>query len=166
MFDTILHGASGFAYACLGLAGVQLLLGKPETTKQFVAYLVFGFAISMTFEVLWELFEYASTALIGFDMQEDTIIHGFGSYFLSGTHVELVEIEGITQTIIYYGDGLTYTINGYLDIGLIDTIVDMAVCFAGALIYVLLLLIDWFKGKLFYRLLIPEKWVGRETSKS
>ncbi len=163
-FDTVLHTMSGFAYACLAFAGVQWLLGKPQNTKQFVVYLLFGLAFSLAIEVVWELFEYASTALIGFDMQEDTIIHGFGSYFLSGTHTELVEIEGITKTIIYYGDGLMRTIDGYLDIGLIDTILDMAVCFLGTLVYLVVLLIDWFKGKALYRVLIPAKAEAAELS--
>ncbi len=51
---------------------------------------------------------------------------------------------------------LRLTIDGYLDIGLIDTIEDMAVCFLGAIIYFVAIAIDWHKKKILFRGLIPQ----------
>ncbi|MCM1306773.1 MAG: hypothetical protein NC037_05920 [Bacteroides sp.] len=157
-FDTILHVVSGFLFACLGFGLMQLIIGKAENKKSFLACLLFGFAMSLAIGLMWELFEYAGTALLGQDMQEDTIINGFNSFLLSGTHSETFDVEGIVQTVIYLSNGQTVTINGYLDIGLIDTIIDMAVCFGGGVFYMIATAIDWCKSKnkRFFKAFIPQ----------
>lgn len=134
-FDDVLHCITGFVFACIGFAVPKLFVGEPQSGRMFAVCLLFGFFFSLAIAVLWELFEFAGTSLLGFDMQEDTVVDGFGSYLLSGTHSELVRVDGITKTIIYYGGGRTLTIDGYLDIGLIDTIGDMAVCALGTTVY-------------------------------
>ncbi len=134
-FDALLHCITGFVFACIGFAVPKLFVGEPQSGRMLAVCLLFGFFFSLAIAVLWELFEFAGTSLLGFDMQEDTVVNGFGSYLLSGTHSELVQVDGITKTIIYYGDGRTLTIDGYLDIGLIDTIGDMAVCALGTTVY-------------------------------
>ena len=155
-FDIILHVLSGFVFACLGFGLFQLAVGEAKNKKAFWACLLFGFALSLAIGLVWELFEYLGTALFGLDMQEDTIVNGFNSYLLSGTHSETFNIDGITQTVIYFGSGKSVTIDGYLDIGLIDTIEDMAVCFLGAIIYFVAIAIDWHKKKILFRGLIPQ----------
>lgn len=156
-FDILLHGLSGFIFACLGFMLMELMIGESQDKKKFFACLLFGVMFSLAIAVLWELYEHAAGALLGSDMQEDKIISGFGSYLLSGNHNEVFEVDGITKTIIYYGNGKTLAIDGYLDIGLFDTIGDMAVCTLGALIYTLALVVDWFKcKKRLYRLVVPQ----------
>lgn len=137
-FDLLLHTLSGVLFACLGFSLAQLFFGEKTGTKAFFGKLLFGVCFSLTVAVAWELFEYTCSALFGLDMLEDGIIRGFNSYLLSGTHSETVQINDIVKTIVYYGDGLTYVIDGYLDIGLIDTIGDMAVCTLGAVAFALL----------------------------
>lgn len=155
-FDTILHCISGFIFACLGFALLQLFIGKAENKRTFGACLLFGFVFSLAIAVLWELFEYFGTAALGLDMQEDTIVHSFNSYLLSGTHSKTFDVEGITQTIIYFGNGKTLTLDGYLDLGLIDTIADMAICLFGSIIYLVTISIDWCKKKVLFRAFIPK----------
>lgn len=145
-FDTVLHTISGFIFACLGF-GLFAKLTPPNNRKSFLACFIFGFVFSMAIAALWELFEYACT-LFGFaDMQEDTMIDGFMSYLLSGTHSAGVLVEDIAQTIIFFGDGQKIVLDGYLDIGLIDTMVDIFVCFIGAVVYCIIIGIAWFKCK-------------------
>ena len=115
---------------------------------------------SLAVAVLWEMFEYAAYAFAGIDMQEDMIVDGFSSYLLSGSHNQTVTIDGITQTIIHYGDGQTYVIEGYLDIGMYDTLNDMLVCTIGCFLFALLLLPDRVLGGKLKDLLI-----GRPTEK-
>ena len=82
----------------------------------------------------------------------------FRSYYLSEghLHIEPIHIDNITHTIIFYGDGQQYTIpGGYLDIGLIDTEVDMAICFICSVIFFGIMTADWFLGKRLYKWLIP-----------
>lgn len=156
-FDTLLHGISGLVFSCFGFALMQCVIGKSETKRRFIACLIFGFVFSLAIAAVWELFEYASGSLLGYDMQEDAIIKGFNSYLLSGTHNEIVEVDGIIRTIICYGDGQQLVINGYLDIGLIDTMADIAICSFGAVVYLILLIICRKEETPVRRWLIPDK---------
>lgn len=142
-FDEILHGISGLLFAAVGFTLMKRILGNDRSKKNFFLCLLVGALLSLTIANLWEMFEYASYALFGIDMQEDMIIHGFSSYLLSGTHNKTVVIDSIVKTVIYLSDGSTYVIDGgYLDIGMYDTLNDMLVCLIGCLIFVVILLID------------------------
>ena len=135
-FDTILHGLSGVLFACVGFALSVRFFGNSGGIKKFFGHIVFALCFSLAIAVLWEIFEYVCTLLVGADMMEDTFVNKINSYLLAGSHSETVTIDGITKTVIYYGNGKTYTINGYLDLGLIDTLSDMIICTVGAIIFV------------------------------
>lgn len=156
VFDLILHALSGLVFACCGFTLIQLLIGKPTTTKKFFACMLFGFMFTLAIAVVWELFEFSIYTIMGFDMMEDSVIDGFASYLLAGNHNEIVKVDGITQTIIYYGNQQSITINGYLDIGLLDTITDMFICFAGSVVFVIVSTISYFKCKKINDLLCPQ----------
>lgn len=156
-FDTILHTVSGFVFACLGFGLFTKLVNGPNKRKNFFACLLFGFAFSMTIAALWELFEYGCSLVGPVDMQEDTIIDGFMSYLLAGTHSAGIVVQDITQTVITFGDGQTLVIEGYLDIGLIDTMVDMFVCLVGGVVYCIMLWIAERKCKKLAELVLPNK---------
>lgn len=147
-FDTVLHGLSGFIFACLGFAVLKLFIGDPKSNRSFFACLVFGFVCSMAIAAVWELFEFTIGYVSGVDVQEDTVISSFQSFLLSGDHNDPVVLEGIDKTIVILEDGSEYVIKGgYLDIGLTDTITDIAVCLGGAAVYFVTITVDWFKGK-------------------
>lgn len=154
-FDTILHTVSGFVFACLGFGLFTKLVGGPNERKNFFACLLFGFAFSMMIAAFWELFEYGCSLVGPVDMQEDTIIDGFMSYLLAGTHSAGIVVQDITQTVITFGNGETLVIEGYLDIGLIDTMVDMFVCLIGAVVYCVVLGIAELKCKKLANLFLP-----------
>lgn len=139
-FDTLLHGISGIAFAAFGFSLAMRLFGTGEGERLF-GCVAFAFCFSLAVAVLWELFEYGCTMLFGFDMMEDSYVGSISSYLLSGTHNETVTLDGITKTVIYYADGKTFTVNGYLDLGLIDTVADMAICTLGAAVFSLIALI-------------------------
>ena len=90
-------------------------------------------------------------------MQEDTVIKGFYSFKISCDHGAAFDASGIDKTVIHFADGReAFEFDGYLDIGLIDTIIDMAVCFLGSLIYFVLFALDWFKfNKTLNKVFIP-----------
>jgi len=154
-FDTILHTLSGFIFACLGFALIELLIGEAKDKKSFFGCMLFGLFFSLAIGLVWELFEYLGTVAMGYDMQEDTIINSFNSYLLSGTHAKTFDVDGIVQTVIYLKDGSTVTIDGYLDIGLIDTIEDMSVCFFGSLAYFAAISISWFTKRHVFNWFVP-----------
>lgn len=134
-FDDILHTLSGFAFACLGFSLAIKFFGEAKDNKGFFARILFGAIFSLAIALLWELFEYYSSLIFGFDMMEDCIINDISSYYLSGGHNQAVVINDITKTVIYYGENQTYVINGYLDVGLTDTLSDMSVCFLGTVLF-------------------------------
>lgn len=155
-FDDILHTMSGFAFACCGFGLARLFVGEVDKRRPFVGCLLMGLFFSLAIATLWELFEYAGTYFLHQDMQEDTVVRSFESFYLSGTHRHAMSVSDIVCTVIYRADGSTVTIDGYLDLGLIDTVTDMAVCLLGSVVYAVALPIDRAcKGRMF-RAVIPQ----------
>ena len=90
----------------------------------------------MTIGVLWEFFEYGVDKVMKYDMQKDNIINNISSVALNekGENIPVI-IDNIENTTIYYQENSTQKeehINGYLDIGLNDTMEDLLVNFIGA----------------------------------
>lgn len=155
-FDNILHTVSGFVFSCLGYILVKVFFGEDTTHKKFFGSIIFGAIFSLMISLIWEVFEYTANELFGFDMLADTMIDGFNSYLLSGTHSEYLSIQGITQTIIYYGNNEVLVLDGYLDIGMLDTLHDMIVCLFGALIFILTTSLSHFTFKKFNEIVLPK----------
>ena len=133
-WDLILHALSGWLFAYIGYEIFLRLFPKSEGQGIF-PYLFAGVLFSLSAALLWELFEAGATWLLPVDMQEDTVVHAIRSFYLSGTHDVPTEITGITETVIRYTDGRTLTLAGYLDLGLLDTLTDMAICLCGNLLF-------------------------------
>lgn len=69
-------------------------------------------------------------------MQKDTFVTSISSVALDPANEgNRIQIRDIATTVITTASGDTTTINGYLDIGLIDTMKDLLVNFAGALVF-------------------------------
>lgn len=105
----------------------------------FVAIVAFCF--SMTVGVLWEFFEFGADTFIRTDMQKDRIVQSISSVSLhpEGKNIPIV-LNDIEKTIIYShnsDDELVETTipNGYLDLGIIDTMKDLLVNFIGAFVF-------------------------------
>ena len=87
----------------------------------------------MTIGVLWEFFEYGMDRLFHMDMQKDTIVHTISSVMLDPTNKNIpITIDNITSVAV---NGQDLGFNGYLDIGLYDTMEDLFVNFIGALTF-------------------------------
>ncbi len=163
-FDTVLHGISGFVFACIGFSVLKVLIVNPDNSKRFFACLIFGFICSLAIAALWELFEFTASLISGTDIQEDTIVSGFQSFLISGDHSNAYDAGDILQTVIQFKDGREpLVIDGYLDIGLIDTIEDMAICLGGAVIYCIALTADWFTAKKSLNLIFIPAYTGKKT---
>ena len=137
-WDTVLHTLNGFLCAALGVSLVEILNKDkriPFQLSPFFMALV-SFCFSMTIGVLWEFFEFGMDMLFLLDMQKDTVITQISTTYLDPTKQNLrVLIPEITQTAV---NGQVMDINGYLDIGLIDTMEDLLVNFIGAIIFAIL----------------------------
>lgn len=134
VWDTMLHTLNGFICAGVGF-GLIDILNRNERIKMNLSPLfvcLFSFCFSMTVGVVWEFFEFSMDMFFGKDMQKDTVVSYINSYLLSGSENKMISIKEITDTAV---NGRNLGIDGYLDIGLIDTMKDLIVNFVGAVVF-------------------------------
>lgn len=143
-WDLILHTINGFLCAAIGFSLIDILNRDEKIhmklSPKFVA--VVAFCFSMTVGVLWEFFEFSGDRFLNTDMQKDRIVTQISTVELNkeGKNVPVI-VKNIDHTIIYSYDeqtnSYTETVipNGYLDIGLIDTMKDLIVNFIGAVVF-------------------------------
>lgn len=138
-WDIILHTINGFLATAVGFSLVDLLNKNSKNINLSPFYLcLVAFCFSMTIGVLWEFFEYGCDKFLNVDMQKDTVIQKISSVALNPDgENKAVVVDDIGKTIIYdtNGDVLQVIDNGYLDIGLNDTIEDLFVDFIGAIVF-------------------------------
>jgi hypothetical protein len=140
-WDTMLHTINGFLCAAIGIALIDILNRHEKfcisMSPVFVALVAFCF--SMTIGILWEFFEFAGDILLRTDMQKDTLLTSVSTVQLhpEGMNIPVV-VDHIGKTIIYAdvnGNASELIINGYLDIGLMDTMKDLLVNLIGAIVF-------------------------------
>lgn len=137
-WDTALHTLNGFLCAAVGFALVDMLNRSKRTSLNLspIYLALTAFCFSMTVGVLWEFIEFAADQIFLLDMQKDYIITEFSSSKMgSVVGSDVITVGNITETIITTEDGQKICINGYLDIGLIDTMKDLLVNFVGAVFF-------------------------------
>ena len=138
-WDTMLHTINGFLAAAVGFSMVILLNENERLTfdlSPFFLALV-AFCFSMTIGVLWEFFECVMDQFFLLDMQKDMVVNQLSTVLLDPTGGNKpVIIKGITDVIVVAGgEEISLGLNGYLDIGLLDTMKDLLVNFIGAVIF-------------------------------
>ena len=134
-WDTMLHTTTGFLSAATGFALIDILNRnsriKFHLSPIYVALAAFCF--SMTVGVLWEFFEFGMDRLFHLDMQKDTVGQSITSVMLDPTNGNTpITIDGI-HSVAVNGNDLGF--DGYLDIGLYDTMEDLFVNFIGAVTF-------------------------------
>lgn len=137
-WDTMLHTINGFLAAAIGFSLINLLNKNSHNFNLSPIYLcLVAFCFSMTIGVVWEFFEFGADHLFKLDMQKDRIVNTISSVELDPDKANNpVIINNIDSTVIYDQDGHELvTIDGYLDIGIIDTMKDLIVNFIGAVVF-------------------------------
>ena len=142
-WDTMLHTVNGFLCAAIGFALVDILNRSSKIKFQLSPFYlaIVAFCFSMTVGVLWEFFEFFMDYVFLMDMQKDTVVYALPSVTFDTTMSnDVVVIDAITNTIVQTSDGTLYNfadygINGYLDMGVIDTMKDLFVNFIGAVVF-------------------------------
>lgn len=137
VWDKLLHTCGGVMFAILGAYFFDRLTQNYEAPA---AKTIFALCFSMAVAVLWEFCEFGVDRFLGMDMQDDTVIYGLTSYLLGDTLGVTGSIPNI-QTVMVNGIPLP----GYIDIGLIDSMLDMLLETMGAIVTCVLLWLD--KGK-------------------
>ena len=139
IWDKLLHTSGGVMFAILGAYIFDLLAKNKELPA---ARVIFALCFSMAIAVLWEFCEFGGDTFLGMDTQADTVIHGLTSYLLGDSLGITGSISDIQSVAV---NGVLLPVDGYIDIGLIDTMLDMLLETAGAVVTCVLLWLD--KGK-------------------
>ena len=138
-WETMLHTLNGFLCAAIGFSLVDMLNRHERFSLSLspVFMAIVAFCFSMTIGVLWEFFECAMDQLFLLDMQKDSIMHSISSVMLDPTGGNTpVIIRDITDVIVVAGgEEIPLGLGGYLDVGILDTMKDLAVNFVGAVIF-------------------------------
>ncbi len=138
-WDTMLHTLYGFVFAGFCFSLVNVFNKEEQTFKLSTGYLCFSTVSStLFFGMLWEYFEFFADQCLGKDMQKDHVVDHFQSVMLDDTHSNIpIKVDDIVGTIIKHSDGTLeeLPINGYLDIGVYDTMKDMLVATLGVLLF-------------------------------
>lgn len=136
-WDTILHTLNGFLAAGVGFSLVDILNKSSKNIKLSPIYVaIVAFCFSMTIGVLWEFFEYSMDRYFKFDTQKDRIVTTISSVMLDKNNDNnAIIIDNIKETHIITDDETIIIENGYLDIGINDTMKDLIVNFIGAICF-------------------------------
>ncbi|HJC47206.1 MAG TPA: hypothetical protein IAA04_04045 [Candidatus Lachnoclostridium pullistercoris] len=134
-WDTALHTINGFLCAAIGFSLVTLLNDNEKVVFRLspVFMAVVAVSFSMTIGVVWEFFEFGMDHIAGLDMQKDTVVQEIRSVMLDPEGRNIPYVIGPIREVVVNGQELG--VGGYLDIGLIDTMKDLLVTFAGSLVF-------------------------------
>ena len=138
-WDKLLHLCGGVMFIILG---IYLFERLSHGKANHVSAVVFALCFSLAISVVWEFVEYSADTFLGMDMQDDTVVSHITSYLLGPEKGTTGSIKDIQSVVI---NGTALPVDGYIDIGLHDTMLDMLLESIGALITCILLFID--KGK-------------------
>ncbi len=134
-WDTLLHTVNGFLCAAVGFALVDLLNRNERIKFQLSPFFVavVAFCFSMTIGIFWEFLEFGCDLMLKTDMQKDYIVHSISSVALDPDNTnKTIRIEDIKSLAI---NGKNMGVDGYIDIGLFDTMKDLLVNFVGAVVF-------------------------------
>lgn len=125
-WDNLLHFLSSIAITYIGFIIYRHFCCF---NKNSILLFMFTFCFSITFAVFWEFIEFCFDGYLNSDMQKDTIISEINtSYFNSVNNIKKFDIS---KTCVYADTVMCF--NGYLDIGLFDTLDDIVMSMFGTL---------------------------------
>lgn len=136
-WDTMLHTLNGFLCAAVGFSLIDIINREERFNIKLspIFLSLVAFCFSMTVGVMWEFFEFAADRYLLLDMQKDRVVDVISTVsFNNENKVEV--IKDIEKTIIYTKDNNQIVIeDGYLELGVIDTMKDLFVNFIGATVF-------------------------------
>ncbi len=136
-WDKMLHIFGGIAFAIFGVYLFEFFGGEGNRKHIFTA--LFALCLSIAVSVVWEFAEFGADQFLGMDMQSDWVIHSIHSYSIGESMGSAGTIEHIQSVAV---NGVTLPVEGYLDIGLTDTMLDMLLESLGAAAVSVLYLVD------------------------
>lgn len=141
-WDTVLHGINGFLFAAFGFALFDIMNrdAKMRFKVSPLCVTLVAVCFSMTVGVLWEFYEFGCDAILHTDMQKDTYVGEIYTVLLDKEKSNTVIPVRNMQTVALYcldgeGELREVVLDGYIDIGLMDTMKDLAANLVGAFLF-------------------------------
>ena len=127
-FDVIMHIFSSFIIS--GLVFYLIKYYKCNICNKLIT--LFVFSVAMMTAAMWELTEFSIDRIFNVDMQKDTVINEVNSVMLTsdGRGVGHVMVDKMRLGNIVF--------EGYLDIGLYDTMYDIVCAGIGSIILIII----------------------------
>lgn len=139
-WDVILHFLSGFVFAGIGLSLFEIM--NKGKTSNFLK-IIFAFCFSITLGVLWECVEFSFDMTFRTDAQKDAHLSQISTITMQRDGGNRpVQVDDIVSTDIRLRNGDIITVDeGFLDIGLMDTMKDLLVNLGGAVLFCIISII-------------------------
>lgn len=101
MWDTLLHGLSGFLAGGVGFSLVYLLNKNTKTMNLTPLLLaIVSFCFSMTVGVMWEFVEFSADTFFQLDMQKDNLVQRVNSVELSKTEIRSIRSRILKKLLL------------------------------------------------------------------
>ena len=127
-WDTLMHSLTGFFMVILVIIIYRY---KKIILSKFVIILL-SFCFSLTVGTMFEIYEYTMDKIFKYDMQKDMVINNIYTTKFDKDEKKIKKIENINEMVVYYNNQ-KIVINGYLDIGINDTMKDLIVNLFGSI---------------------------------
>lgn len=125
--DTLLHFSSGILFSLIGTYLLAAIFKKDTIRHKNIVIVVGGTLICLALAFIWEIYEFSMDSLFGLNMQK--IIPEVEGIFNGGnTSAPLLGTNEQIAEFFRSPEGYRYA--------LMDTLIDLTVCFIGALIFI------------------------------
>lgn len=128
-FDIIMHTLSSFIVSYL----LYYIVKYFNVRINIPLFITFIFSFAMMVASLWEITEFIIDRVLVSDMQKDTIITEVKSKLLSSDGKSVIKKKINSMKI----DNII--VDGYVDIGLYDTMEDMICAAAGSILFIIII---------------------------
>lgn len=137
-WDTGMHTLTGYLTVIFILLVFLYLKQKKKNIIYPFLVSFLGFCFSLSVGLVFEIYEYTIDQLMARDMQKDYIVNSINTTKFSNNKKDIIKTNNIFKTVIYYVDDSIkkeFIIeNGYLDVGINDTMKDLFVNLFGSII--------------------------------
>jgi len=139
-WDSLVHFLNGFLSASIGFSLIMLLNSRKMVFKLSTPFIISTtICFASTVGLTWEILEYSADNILKLDSQNDRYINEINTITLDPKNEgDIISIKHIGYTVLYdkYNNELI-KLDGYLDIGIHDTMKDLIVNTLGTIIFII-----------------------------
>lgn len=138
-WDSLVHFLNGFLSSSIGFSLIMLLNSRKMVFKLSIPFVILTtVCFASTVGLIWEILEYGADNILKLDSQNDRYINEINTITLDPKKEgDIISIKNIGYTVLYDKDSnVLIKLDGYLDIGLHDTMKDLIVNTLGTITFI------------------------------